>query len=120
MEGTKLTLEEEATPTAFITQFGQPETKGSVVIDSSQNLASIQQTDSIQQLNTTTLKRIPTRFGVVGEIDVINGLMERVRSKTRKINPNSPRTKQAMENLGIPVEACIIKYIFGYMVMFRK
>ena len=106
IEGTKNTIDEENTPTLFITQL---ENKSSVVVDSCQQVNSLQQFDSIQQINSATLRKIPTRFGVVGEIDVINGIMERVRSKTRRINPNSPRTKQAMENLGIPVEACIVK-----------
>lgn len=52
---------------------------------------------------------LSTRLGVTGEINVINGILERMRGRTKKINPKSPRTKQAMENLGVPVEDCIIK-----------
>jgi len=52
---------------------------------------------------------LSTRLGVTGEINVINGILERMRGRTKKINPKSPRTKQAMENLGVPLEDCIIK-----------
>lgn len=54
-------------------------------------------------------RKLPTKLGIVGEIDVINGLLERMRAKTRKINPESPRTKQALSNLGIVKEECVIK-----------
>jgi len=53
--------------------------------------------------------QLPTKLGVVGEIDVINGILEKVKAKTNKINVNSPRTKQALENLGILKEECIVK-----------
>lgn len=58
---------------------------------------------------------LPTNMGIVGEIDVINGIMDRMRAKTKKINLDSPRTQQALTNLGIKKEECIIQYVPSIM-----
>lgn len=62
-------------------------------------------------MTRTTLspRKPPTKLGIVGEIDVINGLFERMKAETKRINPDSPRTKQALNNLGIVKEECVIK-----------
>jgi len=54
-------------------------------------------------------QRLPTKLGIVGEIDVINGMLERMWAKMKRINPESPRTKQALSNLGIVKEECCVK-----------
>jgi len=65
--------------------------------------------DPMQEQNDTVRPKLPTQMGVEGEIDTINGLLDKVRAKTRRINTNSPRTSQALVNLGITKEECMVK-----------
>lgn len=94
----KLTIEIMDSPkasAAFITEMPDP--------------ATARTQSSVFTRGALSPRKPPTKLGFVGEIDVVNGLLERMKAKTRRINPDSPRTKQALSNLGIVKEECFIK-----------
>ena len=65
--------------------------------------------DTVVVDQDASIRKLPTQMGIEGEPNVINGLLDKARAKTRRINPNSPRTSQALINLGITKEECIVK-----------
>jgi hypothetical protein len=93
----KLTIEINPQSAAFLTE----------VLDAPN--VDTMRTQSQSSTIALSPRRLPTKFGLVGELDVIDGLLERMRAKTRKMNPESPRTKQALSNLGIAKEECVVK-----------